>query len=149
TLARLTADGRATSAEWYDLSDFATALDRFDELFREEASERAGNAAWRAARAARDATNARDWDGFCALLSESFASVDERAGLGRMQLRGDDAMETHRVLFALDDFFLDRELVATRGDRLALTQETVTFVDGLAGRSEIATLTVCEVDEAG
>ena len=58
-------------------------------------------------------------------------------------------MATHRVLFALDHKHLERTLVAIRGDRLALTRNTVTFEDGEAGPAEVNYLSLLQTDLHG
>jgi len=55
----------------------------------------------------------------------------------------------HRVLYSLDDWTVERSLLATRGDRLALVEERTWFVDGAAGESEILSLSIVECDTSG
>jgi hypothetical protein len=52
-------------------------------------------------------------------------------------------------LLTLDEFRFDRTLVATRGERLALTHDLVTFRDRDYGPAEVAAYNVCEIDERG
>jgi hypothetical protein len=49
----------------------------------------------------------------------------------------------------LDEFRFERTLIASRGERLALTRDAVTFRDGESGRAEVEAINLCEVDEQG
>jgi hypothetical protein len=86
--------------------------------------------------------------GLLAGLDSSFVSVDRRSSV-LLRLEGDDALDTYRFMFTLDEFTWETTLVATSGDRLALTRDTVSFVDGQAGPAEVTYLNVVQVDEHG
>jgi hypothetical protein len=111
-----------------------------------EARTPAGNRAWEVAVAVRDAFNRRDWEGFTALLHPDLTYVDHHHFLYQ---GGEAALGTYRVLFALDEFHFDRTLLATRGDRLALFSDVVTFRDGDAGPAEVEAFNLYEIDEQG
>jgi hypothetical protein len=140
-------DGRSTHVESYELGDLAIARARFDELVAAE-NEPFANAAWRAATTQARAVNTHDWGAFAATLAPGSVNDDRRTGVA-IVTRGDDAMVVYRYLFTSDHCRQARELLATRGDHLALVRSTVWLSDGVAGLAEVVSLTVCEVDEAG
>jgi hypothetical protein len=106
------------------------------------------NAAWRAAIKVCDAWNRRDWDGFVRTLDRGFTYSDLLRG-ERLRLDGERALDTHRVLFTLDEFRVHRELLATRGENLVLTRDLTWFVDGDAGPAEVEALSITECGPDG
>ncbi len=76
------------------------------------------------------------------------SSTNNRSGT-QIDARGDAALDMYRVLYSLDDWSIERSLLATRGDRLALVEERTWFVDGAAGESEVLSLGVVECDANG
>ena len=52
----------------------------------------------------------------------------------------------YRTGFELDEYRLQRTLVATRGEHLALMRSLATFRDGASGPAEVEALTLTEVD---
>jgi DNA-binding SARP family transcriptional activator/tetratricopeptide (TPR) repeat protein len=101
------------------------------------------NAAWRAATALRDASNRRDWQAALDTFDPAFVYIDLTHG-NQLRLVREHALDPQRVLFGIDESRQRGELVATRGDRLALMHEYVWMVDGVAGPAEIETLTLVE-----
>ena len=73
---------------------------------------------------------------------------DRRAGL-RLVIEGEAFFDNVRAVFDLDitAWFLD--LLATRGDRLALFRLRLVAADGNSGQVEVEYLDVVEVDEHG
>jgi hypothetical protein len=131
----------------FDGDDVAAAYVALDARFAELNADQ-GNAAWRAVQRLRDAAARRDIQAFSDALHPDFISVDRRSG-ALLRLEGDEALDTYRILLSLDEFAWESILVATRGDRLVLTRDTVTFVDGHAGPAEVSYLQVAQVDEQG
>ncbi len=125
----------------YDLDQLDEARARYDEIAKDRLLD---NRAGRVAQAVADRVEARDRVGFDALFAPSFVLEDDRA-LVRVN---DDVATMHR-LFAYDDTSWRRELLAVRGEALALVRDLVTFSATEAGPSEIEALTVAEVDTAG
>ena len=140
-------DGRSTHVENYELTDLAIAHARFDELVAAE-NEPFANAAWRAAAAQARAVNTHNWETFAATLASGNAIDDRRRGVA-LVFRDADATAVHRTAFTLDHCHMERRLLATRGDRLALADTTTTFSDGAAGPAEVASINVYEVDDRG
>jgi hypothetical protein len=140
-------DGRSTTVEVYNLADVAIARARFDELVA-AANEPFGNSAWRTAAAQVRAINVQDWEAFVATLAPDGQVDDRRKGLV-LVYRGREATELHRTSFTLDHCRMERTLLATRGEHLALVETTVTFEDRHAGEAEVVCLVVLEVDDRG
>ena len=141
------ADGRVLSNVTFDADDVEGAIAELDARYRSE-TNLFENAAWRAALRVRDASNNRDWEHFLDTLDPAFVSDSHRHAV-LLHLEGDNALDAQRAMFALDTFRFDRTLLATRGERLALTTDTVAFTDGLAGPSEVVTISLLECDAAG
>jgi hypothetical protein len=110
--------------------------------------ERFENDAWRAALRVCDAANRRDLHGTVGALDPAFVQFDRRHGV-HLRLDRDDLLESFRILFTVDDFTFARTLLATRGDRLALIRTRVALVDGEAGPSEVANLSISELGPDG
>jgi hypothetical protein len=142
------ADGLIVSDTGFDPDEIDTAYALLDARHAEQEAAAAGNLAWRAVQRECDAINRRDWQGLLDMLDPGFVQVDHRHAAG-LRLEGDDAIATFRVLFSLDEFTLARELLAARGDLLALTRGRVRFVDGQAGQSEVEHLTLFECSADG
>jgi len=66
-----------------------------------------------------------------------------------MELVGADALDAIEIGMHLDEFRWDRELVETRGERLALTRDVFRFVDGVGGEAETESVSVNECDASG
>ena len=139
------ADDQLRHVETYDATDATKALARFEEL---AADAQAGNVAWHAAQRLMGEFERRDWPGVLGLLDPAFVYNDLRRG-ARLRLAGDDALLMFRTLIELDDFTWDEELIATRGDRLALRRIRTSFADGHAGPSEVVSLSLFECSANG
>jgi hypothetical protein len=149
TIGVTNADGRTRHFETYELDDMAVAVQRFHELTAADGSESVANAAWRAACQQARSVNTRDWDGYLATLTADSEVEDRRSGVA-VFARGDEAvLAVHRVAFTLDRCRLERELLAMRGEQLALGRTTVTFEDRDAGPAEVTCLNLFEVDAHG
>jgi len=141
-LALYGADGLLARLEQFDVGHEAEALARFDELVREQAcpepsrrvggpraapaAERFANAAARAYRRLRGFIRERDWESLVAIAS-STPVLDDRRRLVRLMVSGEGYFAQQRILCTTSWAQWDSELIATRGDHLAL------FRDRMAG----------------
>ncbi len=142
------AAGRVHRFDQYDLDQVATALARFGVL----ASEPAGptpveTVATRSLRRAERAWDARDWEGIDAALAPGFRQIDRR-GRSYVELDRAQHLERTRAIFDLRSSRLASEVIATRGERLALARLRVEGTNG-APPSEAESLGIVEVDEHG
>jgi DNA-binding SARP family transcriptional activator/tetratricopeptide (TPR) repeat protein len=153
SLAECAPDGLIASHTIFEVDQLDDALEVLEARHRELAADRSGvvaaaNDAWRARRRQMDTCNRRDWAGFVDTMAEGFVLDDRRLGV-RRRFSGEDAVTEERALFELDDSWWDSELLATRGDRLAVTRDVVGFRDGEVGPAEIASVAVVESDGRG
>jgi DNA-binding SARP family transcriptional activator len=143
------ADHRTTHLETYELDDIAHAQKRFAELAPPETAPPAGNLAWRAAQRHDVALNSKNWDAMVATLAPDNEVDDRRTGIS-LVVTGEEALRSvHRIAFTLDRCWSHRDLIATRGDRLALVRSTIRFEDGQAGPAEVQCFNLFQVDEHG
>ncbi len=142
--------GRVTHMISFNADDLAGAHDELNARAAalDGEAEPAANLAWRAAQAQTKMVHTGDWETFTASVAPGFEDNDRRTGIG-LVTRGEHALSVYRVMFELDRCRQARELLATRGERLALMRSTVTFQDGVAGPAEIVSLNLFEVDERG
>ena len=77
------------------------------------------NAVWRVMQVQRTAVNDHEPDTFFVTLDATNQYHDLRPGL-RLVATGEEALDVHRTMFALDERTFRSELVATRGPHLAL-----------------------------
>lgn len=143
----LTTEGDSVSrSELFDEDDLDAALARFDELVPQRPLENSATRTW--LRMA-DAFNRRDLDGFLALTSGSSHGEDRRKGL---RAKFDEVVQP-RVVQAMFDAIpswrCEVEVIATRGNRFALTRNSYrdTAESGQPITSEL--LTVVEVNDDG
>jgi hypothetical protein len=163
------ADGRRTSLVVFDVDDTRAA---YDELERRYASERGRaaefaesgprepamkessrggrieNAATRVLADIFRAWQARDWSRIVAHYGPAFRG-DDRRSIAQLGFGRDDFTDYFRSLFDMASSRYEYEVIATRGDRLTLLETRWTGADHTVGPSEIATLTLAEVDESG
>ncbi len=145
SLASIGSTGLISSVTLYDIDDLDAARADYARRTAHSLDDHFPNLAWRALRAFNAAANPRDWDTFRAGLEPTVEFQDRRVGLA-VTLIGDEARAHWRVLFDVDEFRLEAELLATRGERLALVHESVVLRDGAAGPAEIAALGLVETD---
>ena len=136
-----------TGAERFHLDDVDAALLRFEELTTGP-TEPFANDAWEAAHRVEDSDPERDLDGVFALFGPDYVYDDNRVSV-RTHLLGDEAVGQFRWMLDLGQLRYVRELVATRGHGLALTRDTVSFVDGSSGPAEVQALTVVSCEARG
>jgi len=143
------ADGRLTHAEQFDVDASDQALARFDELASASTTKpMIENAATRTEQRARDAWVAQDWEGYAALFTPSYRSIDRRA-MAQIEIGREQFLEVVRPFIVWTESQLENEILATRGDRLALLRIRFESAEGLVGPSHIEWLAVIEVDERG
>jgi class 3 adenylate cyclase/ketosteroid isomerase-like protein len=142
-------DGLATRAEYFDVEHDAEALVRFDELVTALRVARFENAVTRWWDRVREAWDARDWEHVAAGHAPGFRLMDRRR-MVRLDLDRGAHLESLRHGFEMRSSRLSTEqLLATRGDRLALVRARLEVADGDAGPSEIDFLHVAAVDDHG
>ena len=115
--------GRMAGFDMYDEDDFSAALARFDELGAgAPIGPRIANLASRAEHDFAVFVNRGDLGGLRARISEDFVRYDHRRVTGQGTVPGKEAMlENLAALVELGIEVSVLEVVATRGDRLALT----------------------------
>jgi hypothetical protein len=142
-------DGLATRIEWFAPDQVDDALARFDELASEPAATaRVENAAARSMEQVVEAWNARDWRRIADLHPTSAWFFDRRKRTP-LELDRDRYLESLRMMFDMEGSRSEVELLATRGDRLALGRNHFVVSDRDVGASEIESLTVVEVGDRG
>src|SRR5262249_14618689 len=137
-------DGLLTRVEGFEPDREAEALARFDQLTTALAPARFANAATRANDAFIRCQHARDWEGVVALYGPEVRLIDRRAIVG-VDLTGNDYLASLRVIFDMGFQGWRSELVATRGERLALFRYVIETEDGAA----VELLNITEVDAGG
>jgi SnoaL-like domain len=149
-------DGLLSRWEFYDADRDAEALARFDELVGSDDAASAAarspthfaNAATRAVLRLSDAAAAREWGRFAALFPAGFRIADRRR-MVQLEIDRDPFLDAFRRLFEMTSSTPPDEVLATRGDRLALLRSLWIGADGDSGSSEIEWLTIMEVDGRG
>ncbi|MEP6623683.1 MAG: hypothetical protein ABJC79_04525, partial [Acidimicrobiia bacterium] len=113
---------RFARIEMFSEVDFDAALSRFEELGAPRSTGVLGNAASRAAYDFAALATRGDVDGLRARLSDRFTRDDRRRVTGQGMVPGRDAMlDNLGILFELGIAVTVKEVIATRGERLALT----------------------------
>jgi hypothetical protein len=150
------ADGYLTRVEVFDTDHDAEALARFDELVSRSAEvpttasrpARIETAAARWVDRTMAAWEARDWERVAAAYAPGFRLMDRRRML-RLELDRDGWLDNLRYLFEMRSSRFTPQLLATRGDRLALVWLRWEGSHGDVGPSEIEYLVVHEIDDHG
>src|SRR5439155_12702618 len=136
-------------SDMYDPEQLDQARARFAELAAPAPSaEPFANAATRALRAFERCWRARDWNGVRATYHPAHR-MDDRRPLMRLAVAGDDFFANERMLFDDTASEWQGELLATRGERLALFRVQFTATIGGSGPMEVEALDLVEVDAAG
>jgi hypothetical protein len=135
---------RPRSLEEFDPDQLDAALARFEELSREARAPRIENAATRANEELLRRQLARDWEGVVALQAPDARLIDRRSLIG-VDLAGRDYLDNLRVIFDMGFRSGRSELLATRGERLALFRTVSETEDGTA----VEFLVITEVDASG
>ncbi|MGH7899798.1 MAG: nuclear transport factor 2 family protein [Candidatus Binatia bacterium] len=137
-------DGLRTRIEVFDTDRVAEALARFDELTAERPAPRIENAATRSVERFDAAWKARDWERLTSLFAPGYRESDRRP-IALLEIERERYLESLRPVFDTAVSGHSHELLATRGNRLALCR---TLWRG-AGPSEVEWLGLVEVDERG
>ena len=140
-----------TRTELFDVDREAETLARFDALTGADHLDapRFENTATRTGLQLRAAMEALDWAGVASLIAPEFRSSD-RQSFAHLESGRDEWLTAARTLFAqLSHSHLRGELLATRGDRLALIRAHWTTGGGAVGPSEIVWLQLIETDADG
>src|SRR5262249_37410924 len=156
TLWAFGADGRWTRVEVFDGDHETEALARFDELGQSSAeppptasrAARIENAATRLLDRFVAAWAAHDWERVAAGHTPDFRGVDRRRMI-RLELDRGEWVETLRFYFELRTSRFTPQLLAARGDRLALVRWRFEGSGSDIGASEIEFLEILEVDDHG
>jgi class 3 adenylate cyclase/GNAT superfamily N-acetyltransferase/ketosteroid isomerase-like protein len=149
TVSEVDAQGRERRRDIFTLAQLDTARARFAELLRPASSWRSGNAATRAAERFGEAWRALDIERFAALLAPAFRNVDRRR-IVATDLDRDRFLASFRPILARATHVdITSEVLATRGDRLALLRTCAEVTEAETGPSEIAFLQIFEVDAQG
>jgi hypothetical protein len=146
-LFRFGADGLLTRNDVFDVEREAEALERFAALTGVSLPSRFENAASRAVERSRDRWRERDWEGVLSCHAEN-CTMDDRRSIVRLTLSSQEFFANQRILFQLPSIHWSCELLATRGERLALMR--VCFEGEALGSGHVALdhLSVAEVDAA-
>jgi class 3 adenylate cyclase len=140
---------RIARADIYDADQLDRARARFDELATAAATPpRFENAATRSAERGAAAIGARDWEGFGALFAADLRHIDRRS-LVQLDTDREGFLASHRQIVEMTSTRPVPEVLATRGDRLALVRMIWQGAEGDVGPSEIEWLLLIGVDERG
>jgi class 3 adenylate cyclase/ketosteroid isomerase-like protein/tetratricopeptide (TPR) repeat protein len=131
----------------YDLDQLDAARRSYAEAIRPGRPSGIENAATRGVERARAACLARDWTRFGALFPPGFRSIDRRA-MVQLELDRDQTFESFRPILEMTAG-VEYEVLATRGDRLALIRWLWKGVDHSAWEAEVEFVAVIEVDDGG
>ena len=145
TILEVADDGRLLRETPFEADDLPAAL---AELDAQAGAVPRPNRAWATAVAAYEAFDRRDWDGWVSHhLPEQ---VQEHCQRGTSHvLVGADAFRSTRVLWGMDEAEIERRLVATEGERLALARIDLRGSDGAVGAIEYLAINVIEIAEDG
>jgi class 3 adenylate cyclase len=141
--------GRVRRFDQYDLDQLDAALARYEDLSRAPSTPpRVENEATRALQRWVDASNAYDWERFVAAHAVGFRQSDRRR---LMQLEGDRGpyLDRLRPMFEMASSRHTFEVLATRGNRLAMNRLLWEGSDHSVGPSEVDVVMVIEVDGHG
>ncbi|MDT7758827.1 MAG: hypothetical protein QOH27_4725, partial [Mycobacterium sp.] len=142
----MTVDGDLISRfEMFDEADLDTALARFDELSRP--AQRLENAASRLVEHFLTHFAARDWDAMAESLAADYSSDDRRLVVGAGVRHGRDAaIDNYRAMADVGFTNISSTVIATRGQRLAVTRAHATGVDPQPEAFRMDLLVVVEID---
>jgi ketosteroid isomerase-like protein len=144
----LAPEGRIRRLHCYGLDQLDAARACFAALTSDPPALRIENAATRAADRVSEAWAARDWKRQAELFPAGFRCSDRRR-LMQLELDRDQFLEWMRTTFEMSSSRLEQQVLATRGDRLALSRDRVEVADQNLGPSEIESLSIIEVDDHG
>jgi ketosteroid isomerase-like protein len=142
-------DGRYLSADIYD-SNVEVALDQLAKQGAAKAfASPLENEATRAAAEKIDAWHERDWERFAGLFPDHFKLSDRRRAV-QLELGREETIAFTRSLGeTATTRTIESEILATRGERLALLRWRIEIAGGDVGSSELVQLNLFEVDAQG
>ena len=137
---------RISRMEWFDLDRLAEARALCDELGAPSAAPDLENGASRSVRAMLRLAAAGDVDGSAELVTDDFEHVSRRSVVSSEGYRGRDAfIETNKAGFEAFPEVVGPEVIAIRGDRLALMRAGLRARNGF----EVMSLGLYEIDATG
>jgi hypothetical protein len=144
------ADGRVTHWEQWDDDQRDEALAHFEQLATPRALARfVENTATQSLDRFVRVWDVRNWEALRASYAHDFVLRDRRA-IAQLDLDLEQNLAFQRPLFEMrSSRVVVEEILATRGDRLALCRQRTEVADDLVGPSEIPSLLVFEVDREG
>ena len=142
----LTVEGQlGTHCELFDEKDLDAAIARFDELSRP--APRLENAATRVIERVQASLTARDWDAIAEILADDISDDDRRRAVNAGIRRGPQAeIDNMRAIADLGATVTTSDVIATRGERLALVRIRVSIRDQEARAFDTESLNVIEID---
>ncbi|MFI5508308.1 BTAD domain-containing putative transcriptional regulator [Mycobacterium sp. NPDC051804] len=145
-IAMLTVQGgQINRFEYFDDADLDTAMARFEELSRP--MPRLGNAASRVYERRNAYFAARDWAALAETLADDVFSDDRRRVVNTGATRGRDAqMANNRAAADVGVTTITSTVLATRGERLALSQSRISGRDRGPEAFQLELLGVVEID---
>ncbi|MFI5315625.1 MAG: nuclear transport factor 2 family protein [Myxococcota bacterium] len=147
-VSELGPDGRFRRMSQYDLAQLDAARARYEDLGREASGARSENAATRAVYELDAALEAYDSERVAARYAADYRHFDRRRMM-HFELDRDGQLELLRVTSKTSYVRFVREVLAVRGERLALTRVQCQMTDRGSGASDLEWLSVTEVDDAG
>jgi len=148
-LVELDADGRARRADVWEAEQLEQARARFEEIATPAAATaRFENTASRAWREVITVWGQRDRERFAASHSPALRHRDHRRLL-QLDLDCNEFLAFTRPLFEMHSTRASLDLLATRGERLALMRSTLEMANDSVGPSAIDSLLLIETDERG
>jgi hypothetical protein len=106
------------------------------------------NEAWRSLERTIRCFNTRDWEGVVACFAPTHR-MDDRRRLMRIEIEGEAFFANEKLLFDVPGSAWDAELLATRGERLALARVQFRAGGEDAGPMSVDILDLVEVDAEG
>ena len=141
--------GRALRIDIYDPHHLEQALARFAELAAPSAPQSPfANAATRAIERGTAALAARDWEGFAALMAPDLRHYD-RTRIAQIESDGREWLASCRQLVEMTTEPPTYQVLATRGERLALFEMLWRGAAGDVGASETDKRLIVEVNDRG
>ncbi len=139
----------AHSVEIFDVDQIDRALARYEDLSNASPRPpRITNAATRAIERSGEAWAVHDWARVSTGFAPEFRLLDRRSVV-RLDLDRDQHLESLRRIFEMSSSSFRHEVLATRGDRLALVRQLFEGTGRSVGPSEVEALMVVEVDANG
>ena len=131
--------------EIFDEADLDAALARFDELSRP--APRLENAATRVIERVQASLAAHDWDAIAEILADDISDDDRRRAVNAGIRRGPQAeIDDMRAIVDLGATITTSDVIATRGDRLALLRIRGSIRDQEASAFDFESLNIVEID---